>query len=411
MTHANARAVKGVLGEKLGMTQVWDADSRLVPVTVVQAGPNVVTQVRDAATDGYAAVQLAFGAIDPRKVNKPMGGHFEKAGVTPRRYLVELRTADAGDYALGQEITAEAFEAGRQRSTSRARSKGKGFAGVMKRHGFSGVGASHGAHRNHRKPGSIGAAPPPVACSRACAWPAAWAACARPRRTSRSTPSTSSAAAARSRAPSPAPRRHRPRPHRGEGSLSHDRPSTSLTRTAGGRHHRVAGRDLRRPDQRAADPPGRRGAARGRPPGHARHQDPRRGPRWWPQALQAEGHRPRPSGFDACTAVRRRWHGPRPTAARLRQRTPKKMKAAALRGALSDRARHGRIHVVESSGRPGPPRRPRMRWRCWPVSPSASNLLVVLDRATGVSAEVGAQPRQRARPGRRPAQHLRRVVR
>ncbi|CCI54503.1 MAG: 50S ribosomal protein L3 [Tetrasphaera jenkinsii] len=155
MTHANARAVKGVLGEKLGMTQVWDADSRLVPVTVVQAGPNVVTQVRDAATDGYAAVQLAFGAIDPRKVNKPMGGHFEKAGVTPRRHLVELRTSDAADYALGQEIGADTFEAGQKVDVS-GTTKGKGFAGVMKRHGFKGVSASHGSHRNHRKPGSIG---------------------------------------------------------------------------------------------------------------------------------------------------------------------------------------------------------------------------------------------------------------
>jgi large subunit ribosomal protein L3 len=155
MTHANARAVKGVLGEKLGMTQVWDADSRLVPVTVVQAGPNVVTQVRDAETDGYAAVQLAFGAIDPRKVNKPMGGHFEKAGVTPRRHLVELRTSDAADYALGQEIGADTFEAGQKVDVS-GTTKGKGFAGVMKRHGFKGVSASHGSHRNHRKPGSIG---------------------------------------------------------------------------------------------------------------------------------------------------------------------------------------------------------------------------------------------------------------
>ena len=160
MTHANARAVKGVLGEKLGMTQVWDADSRLVPVTVVQAGPNVVTQVRDAATDGYAAVQLAFGAIDPRKVNKPMGGHFEKAGVTPRRHLVELRTSDAADYTLGAEITAAVFEAGQKVDVS-GTTKGKGFAGVMKRHGFKGVSASHGAHRNHRKPGSIGACATP----------------------------------------------------------------------------------------------------------------------------------------------------------------------------------------------------------------------------------------------------------
>src|SRR6476620_1391484 len=160
MTNAIERSVKGVLGEKLGMTQVWDADNRLVPVTVVKAGPCVVTQVRSADNDGYAAVQIAYGAIDPRQVNQPMAGHFAKAGVTPRRHLVELRTADAGEYALGQELTVEVFEAG-QKVDVVGTTKGKGTAGVMKRHGFHGVGASHGAHRNHRKPGSIGGASTP----------------------------------------------------------------------------------------------------------------------------------------------------------------------------------------------------------------------------------------------------------
>lgn len=156
MTQNNAtRTMKGLLGEKLGMTQVWDADNRLVPVTVVKAGPCVVTQVRTEGTDGYSAVQIGFGAIDPRKVTQPLSGHFEKAGVTPRRHLVELRTADAGDYEAGQELTAEVFEPG-QRIDATGTTKGKGFAGVMKRHGFHGVSASHGAHRNHRKPGSIG---------------------------------------------------------------------------------------------------------------------------------------------------------------------------------------------------------------------------------------------------------------
>jgi len=154
------RVVTGVLGEKLGMTQVWDADNRLVPVTVVKAGPCVVTQVRTPETDGYAAVQLGFGAIDPRKVNKPESGHFARAGVTPRRYLVEIRTPNAGEYTPGQELTVEAFEAGAKVDVS-GTTKGKGFAGVMKRHGFHGVGASHGAHRNHRKPGSIGACATP----------------------------------------------------------------------------------------------------------------------------------------------------------------------------------------------------------------------------------------------------------
>ncbi|MCD0450342.1 50S ribosomal protein L3 [Actinocorallia sp. API 0066] len=146
---------KGVLGEKLGMTQVYDDEGRIVPVTVVLAGPNVVTQVRSTENDGYNAVQLGFGQIDPRKVNKPLAGHFTKAGVTPRRYLVELRTDDAGEYTLGQEITASTFEPG-QKIDVTGTSKGKGFAGVMKRHGFAGLGAGHGVQRKHRSPGSIG---------------------------------------------------------------------------------------------------------------------------------------------------------------------------------------------------------------------------------------------------------------
>jgi large subunit ribosomal protein L3 len=147
--------VKGLLGEKLGMTQVWDANNRLVPVTVIQAGPCVVTQVRDADNDGYPGVQIAFGAIDPRKVTKPLAGHFAKAGVTPRRHLLELRTADAADYSLGQELTVETFETG-QKVDVTGTTKGKGNAGVMKRHGFKGLGAGHGVQRKHRAPGSIG---------------------------------------------------------------------------------------------------------------------------------------------------------------------------------------------------------------------------------------------------------------
>jgi large subunit ribosomal protein L3 len=149
-----------VLGTKLGMTQVWDDNGRLVPVTVVQVGTNVVTQVRTAETDGYSAVQLAHGQIDPRKVTQPLKGHFEKAGVTPRRHVAEIRTPNASEFTLGQEITAAAFEAGVKVDVI-GTTKGKGTAGVMKRHGFHGVGASHGAHRNHRKPGSIGGASTP----------------------------------------------------------------------------------------------------------------------------------------------------------------------------------------------------------------------------------------------------------
>ena len=153
------RQVKGILGAKLGMTQVWD-NNKVVPVTVVQAGPCVVTQVRTPDRDGYGAVQLAYGQIDPRKVNKPTTGHYAKADVAPRRHLVELRTTDASEYALGQEVTVEAFEAGQIVDVT-GRTKGKGFAGVMKRHGFHGLRASHGVERKHRSPGSIGACATP----------------------------------------------------------------------------------------------------------------------------------------------------------------------------------------------------------------------------------------------------------
>lgn len=146
---------QGVLGTKLGMTQVWDADNKIVPVTVIAAGPCVVTQVRTADKDGYNAIQLAFGEIEPRKVSKPETGHFEKAGVTPRRHLVEVRTDDAANYTVGQEITADTFAAGQLVDVT-GTSRGHGFAGVMKRHGFHGLRASHGVQRKHRSPGSIG---------------------------------------------------------------------------------------------------------------------------------------------------------------------------------------------------------------------------------------------------------------
>ena len=154
------KTTRGLLGTKLGMTQVWDENNKLIPVTVVQATPNVVTQVRSQEVDGYTAVQIAYGAIDPRKVNKPATGHFEKAGVTPRRHLTEVRTDDAAQYTPGQELAVDIFEAGQYVDVV-GTSKGKGFAGVMKRHNFKGVSSSHGSHRNHRKPGSIGASSTP----------------------------------------------------------------------------------------------------------------------------------------------------------------------------------------------------------------------------------------------------------
>ncbi len=150
---------KGIVGEKLGMTQIF-VETRAVPVTVIKAGPCVVAQVRTEKTDGYDAVQLAFGDVRSRDVTKPMQGHFEKAGVEAGRYLVELRTDDAGSYEVGQQVTVDAFAPGDIVDVVGV-SKGKGFSGVMKRHGFSGLRSSHGVERKHRSPGSIGACATP----------------------------------------------------------------------------------------------------------------------------------------------------------------------------------------------------------------------------------------------------------
>jgi large subunit ribosomal protein L3 len=159
-TQSHGSAIKGILGKKLGMTQVFDANNKMIPVTVVEAGPCVVTQIRTPENDGYSAVQIAFGAIDPKKISKPLAGHYAKAGVTPRRSVAELRTSNAGAYSVGQELNATVFEAG-ELVDATGTSIGKGTAGVMKRHGFGGIGASHGVDRKHRMPGSIGACSTP----------------------------------------------------------------------------------------------------------------------------------------------------------------------------------------------------------------------------------------------------------
>ncbi|AIT60295.1 50S ribosomal protein L3 [Corynebacterium doosanense] len=152
--------IKGILGTKLGMTQVFDENNRVVPVTVVEAGPCVVTQIRTTDIDGYNAIQIAFGEIDPRKANKPRAGHFEKAGTTPRRHVAEIRMDDVSGYELGQEIKADIFE-GETFVDVTGITKGHGFAGGMKRHGFKGQGASHGNQASHRRVGSIGNASTP----------------------------------------------------------------------------------------------------------------------------------------------------------------------------------------------------------------------------------------------------------
>ena len=153
-------AMTGILGTKLGMTQVFDETGQVVPVTVVQAGPCVVTAVRTPDNDGYSAVQIGFGEIDPRKVTKPVAGQFEKAGVTPRRYVAEIRTEDASDLHARPGDHGRAVRGGPAVDVT-GKSKGKGTAGVMKRHGFKGLSASHGTQRKHRSPGSIGACATP----------------------------------------------------------------------------------------------------------------------------------------------------------------------------------------------------------------------------------------------------------
>ncbi|ACR18557.1 50S ribosomal protein L3 [Corynebacterium kroppenstedtii] len=153
--------IKGILGTKLGMTQVFDEDNRVVPVTVVEAGPCVVTQIRTEEKDGYSAIQIAYGDIDPRKVNKPQSGHFAKAGVTPRRYVTEIRMDDVlSDYEVGQDVTVELFGDVKFVDVT-GTTRGHGFAGAMKRHGFAGQGAAHGNQAAHRRVGGIGACATP----------------------------------------------------------------------------------------------------------------------------------------------------------------------------------------------------------------------------------------------------------
>jgi large subunit ribosomal protein L3 len=148
-------ASKAIVGEKVGMTQVWTDDGRVVPVTVVKVEPARIVQVKTKDRDGYTAVQVTFGRVDAKKLNKPEAGHFKKADVAPGRKLVELRLESVDGLAVGQEIAVDTLAAGEMVDVT-AVSRGKGFAGAMKRHNFSGQGASHGNHKMHRSPGSVG---------------------------------------------------------------------------------------------------------------------------------------------------------------------------------------------------------------------------------------------------------------
>lgn len=154
-------ANKAIVGEKVGMTQVWDDQNRVVPVTVLKVAPLRVVQVKTPERDGYAALQVTVGEASAKKLNKPEAGHFAAAGVAPGKVLVELRLEDVTGYEVGQEITVDVLAAGELVDVT-AVSKGKGFAGAMKRHNFSGQKASHGAHRIHRAPGSVGACATPA---------------------------------------------------------------------------------------------------------------------------------------------------------------------------------------------------------------------------------------------------------
>ena len=300
---------------------MFDEKNRVVPVTVVKAGPNVVTRIRTPERDGYSAVQLAFGDISPRKVTKPVSGQFTTAGVTPRRHVAELRleTPDAAaEYEVGQELTAEIFADGSYVDVT-GTSKGKGFAGTMKRHGFSGQGAAHGAQAVHRRPGSIGG-------------------CSTPGRVFKGT--RMSGRMGNDRVTTQNLLVHKVDAENGvlliKGAIPGRTGGLVIVRSAIKRGDKLMAAEterirrppidvktpagkidgsvelpaeiVRRPGQHRADAPGRRRAAGRRPAGHALDQDARRSPRRRPEAVPAEGDRSRPARLDAGAAVRRRWH-------------------------------------------------------------------------------------------------------
>ena len=345
------RNVKGLLGTKLGMTQLWDENNRVVPVTVIAAGTNVVTQIRTPERDGYNAIQVGFGEIDGRKVTKPKAGHFDTAGTTPRRHLVEIRTAGAGEFTVGQELPVDTFAAGEEIDVT-GTSKGKGFAGVMKRHGFHGVSSSHGAHRNHRKPGSIGACATPGRVFKGMRMAG---------RMGTDTVTTQNLTVhavdidkglilVKGAVPGPkgglvvvrsaakrttSHRSGRPEPWRRKTkSVKIDLPADIFDVQVNiPLIHQVV------VAQQAAARQGTHSTkTRGEVRGGGRKPYKQKGTG---RARQGSIRAPQFAGGGVV-------HGPQPRS--YDQRTPKKMKVAALRGALSDRARNDRIHVVESFG-------------------------------------------------------------
>ena len=315
----------------------------------------MVSQIRTPETDGYSAVQLAFGAIDPRKVNKPTADSSPRPG-DPRRDMVELRTDDASEYTLGQELKAEVFAAGDLVDVT-ATSKGKGFAGVMKRHGFPACApATVCTASTARRVRSVAAPPGPGFQGSEHGRTYGL----RPR----DDPGAEGAVGDAERnlilikGAVPGPKGAGAYPRHREGRMS----MTSIDiKTPGG----DAAGSVELPAEVfnvqtnvPPDPPGGCGATGRRPAGDAQDEDPRRGRRWWPQAVPAEGHRPRPSGFGTRSAVRRRRCGPWPDAAQLRAEDPKKMKAAVCGCFVRPRSRRPRARG-DRSGRGGLPPKPQ----------------------------------------------------
>ena len=345
-----AKQIKGILGTKLGMTQVFNDAGQIVPVTVVQAGPCVVTAVRTPDTDGYSAVQLGFGEIDPRKVTKPVSGVFEKAGLTPRRYLAELRTDDASEYTLGQEVTAEVFASGQHVDVT-GKSKGKGTAGVMKRHGFRGLSSSHGTQRKHRSPGSIGACATPGRVFKGVRMAGRMGGV----RTTVQSLTVHSVDAERGllliKGAVPGPSGRVVLVRSAARTLEGGSPMTAVSVI--GPDGNAAGKTVELPEeifaakvnvplihqvvvaQQAAARQGTHAAkTRGEVRGGGKKPYRQKGTG---RARQGSLRAPQYAGGGVA-------HGPVPRS--YVQRTPKKMKAAALRGALSDRLSHGRVQVV-----------------------------------------------------------------
>ena len=315
-------ATKAIVGEKVGMTQVWGDDNRVIPVTVLKVSPARIVQVKTTERDGYTALQVTYGRKDARKLTKPEAGHFA-GGCRGRHKLVELRLDDIDGYSVGDELKVDLLEAG-ERVDVTAVSRGKGFAGVMKRHNFGGQKASHGTHGVHRMPGSIGQCSTPGRVSghedgRPHGQREGHDAEPRGRRGGcRARPAAREGLRARS------DRGSRARTQRRQGRGEEVAMATVTVRTPAGAE---AGTSSSRTRSSACSPTSRDASsghrpARDPPCGHPEHEDPSRGARRRREAVPPEGHRPGPRRLDPCAALEWRWRRPRPEAAQLRPAHP-----------------------------------------------------------------------------------------